>query len=107
MEDKLNELRQRFLERCGANLPVLRAGYSICEGAAVNEQKDFLRLIHSLAGTGGMFGFPEISKAAMELETVLHEDGGQINEETARTLLDGLIATMNDALRTRQDVAGP
>ncbi|UXN63705.1 Hpt domain-containing protein [Phyllobacterium sp. A18/5-2] len=104
MEDKLNELRQRFLERCGTNLPLLRAGYSIGEAAPVGEQADFLRLIHSLAGSGGMFGFPAISNAAMELETVLQENGGQTNEDMVKTLLDGLIAAMNDALETRQDV---
>jgi HPt (histidine-containing phosphotransfer) domain-containing protein len=107
MEDKLGQLRQRFLERCKGNLPALRAGHSIFDGATASEQEHFLALVHSLAGTGGIFGFPEISNAAIELETVLREEDGSIDREMVNSLVDRLVTATCDALKTSQDDESP
>jgi HPt (histidine-containing phosphotransfer) domain-containing protein len=104
MEDKLNQLRQRFLERCKANLPALQAGHLLLDGASGDEQKDFLALVHSLAGAGGMFGFQEISDSAIELETVLREQDGPLDVVAANALLSRLVTATCAALKTSQDV---
>jgi HPt (histidine-containing phosphotransfer) domain-containing protein len=108
MEDKLNQLRRRFLERCRANLPALQAGNAMFgRPREERQQQDFLGLVHSLAGTAGIFGFPEISNAAIDLEAVLREDDGPIDVETAKALLDRLVVATCDALKTNQDVESP
>ncbi|RCW81536.1 Hpt domain-containing protein [Phyllobacterium bourgognense] len=99
MEDKLGQLRRRFLERCKANLPVLQAGHSLLDDATGDEQKDFLALVHSLAGAGGMFGFQEISNAAIELETVLRDEDGPIDVVAAHALLRRLVTATCAALQ--------
>ncbi len=108
MEDKLNQLRQRFLERCRANLPTLQAGNAMFgRPREEGQRKDFLALVHSLAGTGGIFGFPQISNAAMDLEAVLREDDEPIDVKAANAVLNRLVVAICDALNANEDVESP
>ena len=89
--DPLDQIRRRFLERCGGDLHRLKelrstgawdnpAGISAMTGIA-----------HSLAGAGGTLGFPEISSRAFEVESILLEENF---DGRAAAALDQLIQTL-------------
>lgn len=60
MNDAFVGLRMRFLARCVGDLE--RIDRLLEHGALDGDE--VRRLVHSLAGAGGTFGFPEISAAA-------------------------------------------
>lgn len=59
-------LRQRFLERSAADLILL---YAYPEGIA---RDDLGFLAHRLTGAAGVFGYPDLSDAAADLEAALN-----------------------------------
>lgn len=63
-EDALAALAERFRERCGRERLELQA--LIAQGRLYDPQTR--RLLHGLAGTGGSFGFDEISAVARKVE---------------------------------------
>ena len=69
------KLRSRFCERLSRDLPLLQTYQQQTRLIQDDENKQALiRIAHSLAGAGGTFGFPDISSAAMALETGLRQD---------------------------------
>ena len=66
-DDRLRELRQRFIDRSRSDRDALAAAL------AADDRPELQRLGHSLAGAGGLFGFPEISDAGQRLEDALDE----------------------------------
>jgi CheY-like chemotaxis protein len=82
---RLRTMRLEFLERADGDLAALAGHWSALEkGSAVPSSLARIRSIaHGLAGSGGIFGFDEISDAAATLEeAVIHQSGGSgtINE---------------------------
>ena len=73
-DDRLRELRQRFIDRSRLDRDLLTTAL------ATNDHPEMQRLAHSLAGAGGLFGFPEISDAGQRLEDALDEnaDAGDV-----------------------------
>lgn len=69
-DDRLRELRQRFVDRSHSDRDLLKIAL------AANDRPELHRLAHSLAGAGGLFGFPEISDAGQRLEDALDESAG-------------------------------
>ena len=72
-QDQLAELRRSFLadslRRCGSlrgQMRLLRE-----DGAREIAVCEIRKTVHSLAGAGGIFGFPEISRAAARIEDVI------------------------------------
>ena len=89
MTDPLDQIRKRFAERCRgdlARLSALRASRAYRDDAEA--MSALLGIAHSLAGTGGTLGFPEISSTAFEVETMLIE--GKADDQT-NAALDRLI----------------
>jgi HPt (histidine-containing phosphotransfer) domain-containing protein len=84
-----DSIRSRFIERCGGDLQKLREVRHMSSGTA---EDMLVRTVHGLAGAGGTFGFPEVSRKAGELETLLIEKGSA--ESDRRHALDALIATL-------------
>lgn len=88
--DPFTNIRKRFIERCRSDLHRLEELKS-----SGTDNPDALstltRIAHSLAGAGGIFGFPEISNKAFELESLLIEGEG---DNRATTALDELIQTL-------------
>lgn len=82
-------IRARFIERCGGDLQKLREVRDMSSGTA---DDTLVRTVHGLAGAGGTFGFPEVSRKAGQLETLLIEKGS--TESDRRHALDALIATL-------------
>ena len=66
-DDRLRELRQRFIDRSRSDRD------SLVAALAADDRLELQRLAHSLAGAGGLFGFPEISDAGQRLEDALDE----------------------------------
>lgn len=90
--DPFTSIRKRFIERCRSDLHNLED----LKSAGTDDPDALSRLIgvaHSLAGAGGIFGFPEISNKASELETRLIEGGSNNRADTA---LDELIRTLKE-----------
>ena len=72
--DKMAELRQRFVARCPAWLEDLGAALDACDDQAV------AALAHRIAGNAGMFGYPELSEVAAELENAAIDGDHQKNQ---------------------------
>ena len=64
-ELRLQQLRDRFMERAS------QERRSLAEALQVPDRETLRRIAHSLAGNGGIFGFPEISAAGLRLEDAL------------------------------------
>ena len=61
MNDPMAAFRARFLDRCRAELPILRDP----------AHPDFRKTVHGLNGAAGTFGFPEISALAEPVDAAL------------------------------------
>jgi HPt (histidine-containing phosphotransfer) domain-containing protein len=91
--DMFDAIRVRFIERCRGDVQRLsefRRRSADLAGGTVDDT--LLRLAHGLAGTGGTLGFPEISRQAGDLETLLIDTGG--TEADRRRALDALIGSL-------------
>ena len=86
MKDAFAALRDRFLERCEEDRRSLEA---VRADLAGRSHIDILRLIHRLAGAGGTFGFPALSRLAREAEEKLR-DGRGLSDLTLAGLLTQL-----------------
>lgn len=86
----LDNIRMRFLERCRNDLNKLREFRSESTGRTADDT--FMRTVHGLAGAGGTLGFPEISRQASDLETLLLDPSS--TEVDWRHALDVLIAAL-------------
>jgi HPt (histidine-containing phosphotransfer) domain-containing protein len=70
--DPVAKLRERFIARARGDLPALKAFGREDEGLDAGEPREALiGTAHSLAGSGGTFGCPEVSRRAEALETLL------------------------------------
>lgn len=77
MSDDREELNHALAEMRGEFAAGLPAKLARIEslwreiGAGYPKNEDLLRIVHSMAGAAGTFGFPEVGDAALELEEVL------------------------------------
>lgn len=62
----------------------------VAEAAAAGDADALKQVSHKLAGAGGTFGFPELSRAAMAVEDCL--DTGAVPDVTTLAELDRLLA---------------
>ncbi len=90
--DLLASLRLRFIERCRSELRTLCQMRDDWLHEANGTDDRFVRTVHGLAGAGATFGFPEVSRQASDLETLLLENDSP--EADRRRALDLLIATL-------------
>ena len=80
----MSRLRDRFVERSRADRVALSTAFD------ADDRGELRRLAHSLSGAGGLFGFPQISARAAELEHAVDR-----NEPRDR-LLDHLRALLDE-----------
>ena len=78
----LGALREKFLARAAEDLLALKSTPAPAELAV---------LVHRLAGAGGVFGFPEVSAAAMPLDEACHA-GREPPADGLRNLISALEA---------------
>jgi HPt (histidine-containing phosphotransfer) domain-containing protein len=86
MEDRLAQLRQRFLADCAEQAQAIRSAMDAREWMAVRD------LCHSLSGRAGMFGFAAVGLAAQRLEERIDEDA---SEDERRRLAGGLLERLD------------
>lgn len=69
-KDRLEALRLQFVDRCRKELIVIET-FAHCDGLEPADRDDLTGIAHRLAGSGGTFGYPELSAAATQLEILL------------------------------------
>lgn len=86
-EDRLAELRQNFARRSRSDRDRIAAAFSR------GDREELKQIAHSLAGNGGLFGYPQISGAGLALEEAI-EGGveGQALDQAVQNLLTELDA---------------
>jgi HPt (histidine-containing phosphotransfer) domain-containing protein len=85
LQEKLDDLRQRFADRAPAQAAQLRAAVEAGDVEAV------AALAHKLAGIAGMVGYPQIGEASLDVEERVI-DGKDAGEAVRRllALLEGV-----------------
>lgn len=84
MTDPLEALRPLFMARCGEDLAGLRRAREEGDASAL------ARLAHSLAGSAGSFGFPEITRLAR-----IVDEGCRDGAAAPAPALNALIAALD------------
>lgn len=73
-EDKMAELREQCVEGIEGRLHDITAGWEEMARRIDDEQRETtIRKVHSLAGSGSLYGFDSITEAAKSLERKLVE----------------------------------
>ncbi|WP_448956344.1 Hpt domain-containing protein [Labrys neptuniae] len=90
-------LRLRFIERARSQLAALKAHAEAYGTAQPEVDADLVKVVHSLSGASGTFGFPEVSRRAFELETALTAPEGT-DPAAIRQHLGDLITELETAL---------
>jgi HPt (histidine-containing phosphotransfer) domain-containing protein len=81
----MGALRERFRARAGADRVL------ISTALAAGDRHELRRLAHGLSGSGGVFGFPEVSAVAEAVETAVEDAADQaLLENLCHRLLDRL-----------------
>lgn len=96
--DRLEALRVQFIERCRNDIaalePMTRRDASIQAA-----RTELAGIAHRLAGSGGTFGYPEVSAAAAQLEARLDPESPPDHP--------GLSAALAQLLGELRRIAGP
>ena len=60
---------------------------------------EFVRMVHSITGSGSTFGLPEVSRAAAELESYLEQvkESGQLPGPAGQETVSALLAALRQA----------
>jgi len=96
--DPLHDLKLRFLDRCRSNIGSIIAAADderVLERGEPHVQ--IVRIVHSLAGAGGIFGFDALSARAIDLETYLIS-GDELDASKARGLFEALSTEVQGAI---------
>src|SRR5690606_26482315 len=78
----MDELQGRFADRSAAEREELQAAW------AADDRDVLKRLAHSLAGSAGLFGYPDLSNAARDLEAALDQ---ALSPERIRPAFDAVM----------------
>ena len=68
MNDATPSLGERFLGRCLEDLQVVQRALREPE---FQQDADFVHIVHRMAGAGGLFGYPQLSRMARALNDAL------------------------------------
>jgi diguanylate cyclase (GGDEF)-like protein len=100
---ELQELRKYFAGRLPERLGEIEQAWAEVRvtGWGAGPLRDFHRLAHSLTGAGSTFGFPEVTRAARELERFLKEALGRMGPPA-----DGSGSRVEALLAELRQVAG-
>ena len=69
-EERMGQLRSRFCARAATQRLLLTAALQS------TDREEIRRLAHSLSGSAGMFGYPDVSRYARVLEQALDHESG-------------------------------
>ena len=68
MTEAAPSLGERFLARCLEDLDLVQKAL---DEPAFQQDPDFVHIVHRMAGAGGLFGFPRLSRMARALNDAL------------------------------------
>ncbi len=99
ISDAMNSVRQKYLRKLVVQREDI-ARLSRCDGGGIGEAAiaDLRGVAHKLAGTGKIYGFPEISEAGYALECALREGTAEPADIDRRTRY--LLSVMERAIRS-------
>jgi HPt (histidine-containing phosphotransfer) domain-containing protein len=87
-DDRMAELRSRFIEQAGKDRERL------AEALRNDDHATLSRIAHGLSGRAGMFGFPDVSEKAAALESALDDEPAQL-----RPAYEALLESLELAIR--------
>lgn len=102
LNDALSELRREYLFEAPGRLAELRKDVAAYRAGESDAVMSLLRRFHRLAGSGGSYGFPEISTIAREGEQLLSAatpEAAGIHAARLESLVDRLAASFDAAAR--------
>jgi diguanylate cyclase (GGDEF)-like protein len=101
LNDALSELRREYLFEAPGRLAELRKDVAAYRAGEADAVSSLLRRFHRLAGSGGSYGFPEISALARDGEQLLSGGTEPAGHHSARleALVDRLAASFDGAAR--------
>lgn len=102
LNDALAELRREYLSEAPARLAELRKDVAAFRAGEPDAAQSLIRRFHRLAGSGGSYGFPEVSEISREAERWLRDEGPlptEINAVRLEEMVDRLSATFDAAAR--------
>jgi diguanylate cyclase (GGDEF)-like protein len=102
LNDALAELRREYLSEAPARLAELRKDVAAFRAGEPDAAQSLIRRFHRLAGSGGSYGFPEVSDISREGERWLRQeapDGDPQAGAKLEALVDRLAATFDTAAR--------
>ena len=86
----MDDLKRLYRQALAARIDALEAAKAAFQGGETDAGSSLRRLAHTLKGSGGTYGFPQITKAAAALATA---DPGQVIE-----LVDALLEILRDVV---------
>lgn len=95
LDQALEALRREYLAEAPARLGELRKDIAAFLAGEQDAVASLLTRLHRLAGSGGSYGFPEVSRMAREAERWLR--AGQEPDLEASRYLDGVVARITEA----------
>ncbi|SNT10984.1 Hpt domain-containing protein [Noviherbaspirillum humi] len=73
VQEKLEALRRRYHAGLPGRLAQIKAAAERCQAMQPEDVETLHRLLHSLAGSAGVYGMPELGAEARRLEVVLKQ----------------------------------
>lgn len=73
LQQKLNDIGTRYLQRTLGELVKLRELLAAVRGGAAGAKDQIQQMAHKIRGSGSMFGFDAVSERARELELLAHD----------------------------------
>lgn len=105
--EELKELAIDFLQHLPNSMQKLRIHWDAVTSCDISEKhfSNLIRQAHSIAGTAGSFGFPDISAAAKELELKFQDVKATMPDlqQNECAVVQALLDTLDKAIRTAME----
>lgn len=92
-QDPFKQLQIKYIDSMDGKVADLQEAYAaiIDSGWSIDKLEDYRLQVHRLAGSGGSYGFPEVSELSVKLEQLLlaFTAGDQANESIQQIELAG------------------
>ena len=91
----MNELRTWYRERLPARIAALESARGELERSGPEAVGSILRIAHTLRGSGGTYGFPEVTESARQVE--------EATSQSLPAALSGLLDTLRGVVEDLSD----
>jgi diguanylate cyclase (GGDEF)-like protein len=97
---KLLALQNIFIEELPSRLDTIQAAWNKGD---VADSGEFHRLVHSLSGSAGTFGFPRLGNAARELELLIQQQKGSFADLESNLMIEQDLLLLRDIAQKGPD----